>query len=322
MTAGILQEFVPNQGDAWKFTLDNLSGYFETAIARDPKAFEPPQLDRLSISLLDVEIPAEARELIGAYLESAKLLGRRTAELHLALASNTDDPNFAPEPFNEFHRQSLYHGMLGSANRAMVLLRQRLKYLAEPTLSDAKKVLSREQDIRKCFQALRERRIDAVRIRCHGDYHLGQVLYTGKDFYIIDFEGEPARAISERRLKRSPLRDVASMLRSFQYAAQAVLYGDVPGVIARARPEDWETLGGWARYWTRWVGLAFLRDYLHTAGDAPFLPKSRESLSIMLLTFLLDKALYEMVYELNNRPGWVRLPLHGILQLVEAPWPR
>jgi maltose alpha-D-glucosyltransferase/alpha-amylase len=151
---------------------------------------------------------------------------------------------------------------------------------------------------------------------------LGQVLYTGKDFYIIDFEGEPARAISERRLKRSPLRDVASMLRSFQYAAQAVLYGDVPGVIARARPEDWETLGVWARYWTRWVGLAFLRDYLHTAGDAPFLPKSRESLSIMLLTFLLDKALYEMVYELNNRPAWVRLPLHGILQLVEAPWPR
>jgi maltose alpha-D-glucosyltransferase/alpha-amylase len=209
--------------------------------------------------------------------------------------------------------------MLGLVGRSMALLRQKLKYLAEPTLTDAKKVLALEPEIRRRFQTIRDRRINAVRIRCHGNYHLGEVLYTGKDFCIIDFEGEPGRPISERRIKRSPLRDVASMLRSFQYASFSVLYGEVPGVIAR--PEDWASLEIWARYWTRWVGVGFLREYLETAGDAPFIPKSRESLATMLLSYLLDKAIYEVLYELSNRPGWVRLPLHGILQLMEVPWP-
>jgi maltose alpha-D-glucosyltransferase/alpha-amylase len=317
MTTGILMEFVRNQGDAWKYTLDALSGYFEAAVTRREQAQDPPHLDVPSIALVEGEVPEQARELIGAYLESAKLLGRRTAELHLALSRDSGDPAFEPEPFTDFDRQSLYHGMLGQVSRSMVLLRQRLKSFVDPTLSDARKVLALEPDIRKRFQAIHDRRLDAVRIRCHGDYGLHDVLFTGKDFCILDFEGEPTRSISERRIKRSPVRDVACMLRSFEYASLAVLYGEVPGVIARR--EDWEALDVWARYWTRWVGAAFLGEYLRTAGDAPFLPKSRESLAVMLLTFVLDKAMSEVVYEINNRPNWLRIPLRGILQVMEVP---
>jgi maltose alpha-D-glucosyltransferase/alpha-amylase len=319
MTAGILRGFVQNSGDGWKYTLDNLSGYFESAVTRREHEQDLPHLEPPSLALFDQEIPPLAREMIGAYLESAKLLGRRTAELHLALSRNATDPNFAPEPFTDFYRQSLYHGMLGLCGRSMTLLRQKLKMLAEPTLTEAKRVLSLEPDIRRRFQVIRDRRVNAVRIRCHGDYHLGHVLHTGKDFCIINFEGQPSRPISERRIKRSPLRDVASMLRSFQYASLSVLYGEVPGVIAR--PEDWAALELWARYWNRWVSVAFLREYLNAAGDAPFLPKSRESLGIMLLSYLLDKALEEVLYELSSRPDWVRLPLYGILQVMEASWP-
>jgi maltose alpha-D-glucosyltransferase/alpha-amylase len=319
MTAGILNAFVQNQGDAWNFTLNSLSGYFEAAVTRREQASDPPQVEPPSLALFDQDVPPLAREMAGQYLESAKLLGRRTAELHLALTRNVTDPSFAPEPFTDFYRQSLYHGMLGIVSRSMLLLRQRQKQLPEPVLADAKKVLSLESDIRKRYQVLRDRRIDAVRIRCHGDYHLGHVLNTGKDFCIINFGGEVGRSIGERRIKRSPLRDVASMLRSFQYAAFSVLYGEVPGVIAR--PEDRAALEIWARYWVRWVGMVFLREYLETAADAPFLPKTRENLAVMLLSYLLDKAVYEVQYELTNRPGWVRLPLRGILQLMEGPWP-
>jgi maltose alpha-D-glucosyltransferase/alpha-amylase len=147
-----------------------------------------------------------------------------------------------------------------------------------------------------------------MRIRVHGDYHLGQVLYTGKDFVIIDFEGEPARPLSERRIKRSPLRDVAGMLRSFHYAAYTVFATRVAAERGALEP--------WAQFWYEWVGSAFLRAYLHRAGDAAFLPRAREELATMLRVYLLEKAVYEVGYELNNRPDWTWIPLRAITQLL------
>jgi maltose alpha-D-glucosyltransferase/alpha-amylase len=138
------------------------------------------------------------------------------------------------------------------------------------------------------------------------------VLYTGKDFVIIDFEGEPARPLSERRIKRSPLRDVAGMLRSFHYASYAARFGQVAGV----RPEDLDALDPLARFWYLWVSVAFLKAYLGVALQAGFLPQAREDLKVLLEAHLLEKALYELAYELNNRPDWVRIPLHGMLQLL------
>ncbi len=151
----------------------------------------------------------------------------------------------------------------------------------------------------------------------HGDYHLGQVLWTGNDFVIIDFEGEPGRPLGERRIKRSPLHDVAGMMRSFHYAAYAALLG-----AGGLRPDDEERLGGsaesWLRYWYGWVAAVFLRAYLQAADGAAFLPASRDDLDTLLDAFLLEKAVYELRYEVANRPDWVPIPLQGVRQLLES----
>src|SRR3569832_1395144 len=148
-----------------------------------------------------------------------------------------------------------------------------------------------------------EHKINAVRIRHHGAYHLGQGLYTGKDFLIIDFEGPPARPLSERLIKRSPLRDVAGMLRSFSYAARAVLFGKVSG--SSVRPQDIAVLEAWTRYFCGYVSALFLREYLRVAAKAPFVPHERKDLEVLLGVFMLEKAFYELGYELNHRPDWV-----------------
>ena len=160
--------------------------------------------------------------------------------------------------------------MMSQANRSLQLLRQQVPTPVGPAAAEAKMVLEFEDEIRGGFRALRDLRLQSVRIRHHGDYHLGQVLYTGKDFQIIDFEGEPARPLSERRLKRSPVRDVAGMLRSFQYAAYAALYGQIAGVTPR--PESAQVLERCADYWTTWVSAVFLRGYIHTSRTGNFLP--------------------------------------------------
>ena len=156
-----------------------------------------------------------------------------------------------------------------------------------------------------------------MRLRCHGDYHLGQVLWTGKDFIIMDFEGEPARPINERRIKRSPLRDVAGMLRSFHYAAYSGLFDfrERRGLVLE---EELEAIDFWARFWHFWVSVIFLKAYMEVAINGKFLPESPEELRTLIDTYLLEKAIYEMGYELNNRPEWIKIPLRGILQLLES----
>ena len=314
VTLAILQGFVLNQGDAWGYTLGALGRYFERLLAKEARTEGVPVPDKNLMALTE-EVPTPlATELIGPYLEEARLLGQRTGELHVTLGQDSDDPDFSPELFLDAARQALYHGMLALADQALPLLRKHLTYLPEAVQRNAKTVLDLEGEIRRRFQMIRDRQVTAMQIRCHGDYHLGQVLYTGKDFVIIDFEGEPARPLSERRLKGSPLRDVAGMLRSFHYAAYAALLGKVAGV----RPEDFSSLEPWARFWYVWVSVAFLKAYLSAAGQAPFLPSSREELRMLLEAHLLEKAVYEIGYELNNRPDWVKIPLRGILDLLET----
>ena len=317
MTVGMLQAYIPNQGDAWKYTLDALGGYFERALA-SPHVPVPPLPQEPLLALSEHEPPALVLETTGPYLAAAGLLGRRTAELHLALSQDAEDPNFAPEPFTDFYRKSLYHAMLALTDRVFELLRQRVKDMPKALQGEAKRVLDCEGEIRKRFRQVRDRKIAAVRIRCHGDYHLGQVLYTGKDFVIIDFEGEPARPLSERRLKRSALKDVASMLRSFDYAACAALFDQEAGGLVHSRPEARASLEVWGRYWTLWVSAVFLKAYLGVAGETPLVPRNREEAKVLLDALLLEKSVYELGYELSNRPDWVTIPLRGILQLVEV----
>jgi maltose alpha-D-glucosyltransferase/alpha-amylase len=315
---GILQKYVSNEGDAWRHTLDALSQYFDRAVTRSADELKDLQKAMPFVERLEhTTIPPFAGDLIGPYFENVKLLGQRTAELHVALASNTENPDFAPEPFSVLYQRSLYQSMRNHSAQSFQLLKKSLTALRGAVLEDALKVLDRQNDVLQRFRALLSRKINASRTRIHGDLHLGQVLYTGKDYIIIDFEGEPTRPLTERRIKRSPVRDVAGMLRSFHYAAYTSLFGHLGS--AMVRPEDLAAMEPWARIWNIWISATFLNSYLQHAAPGGFLPASREEVNILLTVYLLEKALYELGYELNHRPDWVRIPLIGILQLLQSP---
>jgi maltose alpha-D-glucosyltransferase/alpha-amylase len=246
----------------------------------------------------------------------ARLLGQRTAEVHLALSSRPDDPAFAPEPFTDFYRHGLYHALLSSVGRAFDMLRRRAPGCQEDTQHWCGRLLDRETTARDMLRQLRDQRLDALRIRIHGDLDLRQVLFTGKDFVLIDFEGDPDRPISERRIKRCPLRDVASMIRSFHYASHAVLFGQVSGVVPPR--EDVAPLEGWADFWYLQVSSAYLAGYLAVPGTSALLPSSRQQLRLLLDVFLLEIGMQEVCRELTRRPGWVRVPVQGMLELLET----
>jgi maltose alpha-D-glucosyltransferase/alpha-amylase len=314
LTLAILQGLVPKEGDAWQYTLDELERYFERVLTDRPEAEEVTVPARSLLDLAEEVPPRLAADLIGPYLESARLLGERTADLHVALASALDDPSFVPEPMSPFSQRSIYQSMRSLTGQVFQLLRQRMSEIPEELSDEAQQLLGLEETILQRFQSILGGKSTAMLIRCHGDYHLGQVLYTGKDFVIIDFEGEPARPLSERRIKRCALRDVAGMLRSFHYAVYATLFNH--RVSVPVRPEDIAALEPWARFWYRWVSAAFLKAYLAEASQVPFLPQGRDELQVLLDAHLLEKAIYELGYELNNRPDWIGIPLQGILDLV------
>ena len=251
--------------------------------------------------------------LVGDYLSHAGLLGQRTAELHLALAGESELPEFSPEPFNDKYQQSLRWSMRDLAARTCELLRQRLPQLPAAVQPTAREVLSAEPRMLTRFDELAAGPIGAQRIRCHGDYHLGQVLWTDGDFTIIDFEGEPARSLAERRAKRSPLVDVAGMVRSFHYAASQALFGQLRQQPAQA---TLPALRGAADVWYLWATSAFLRAYRQTASAGRFLPRAAADCERLLSLFMFEKAVYELAYELNNRPDWVEVPLRGLSGLL------
>jgi maltose alpha-D-glucosyltransferase/alpha-amylase len=262
------------------------------------------------LDLASQEPSALAREHVGIALDSAARLGERTAQLHLALAADTEDPSFVPEDVSHDDLQNLLSGLRKEAVHALDLLKENFADLPDDFIDIAGLVLAKRRQILDNFVLAAENGTLGQWIRVHGDYHLGQVLQVKTDFLIIDFEGEPARPIAERRKKASPMKDVAGMLRSLGYAAYS-------GLIAYTtrRPEDWKRLESWARLWERSTGAEFLRAYRNTVQSAAFVPSSDDGFRKLLAVFLLNKALYELSYELNNRPTWVRIPLVGILSL-------
>jgi maltose alpha-D-glucosyltransferase/alpha-amylase len=328
----VLHKYVSNAGDAWTYTLDELSRYFERVQSRMPEVVvamgdapaaypdteSPLAIDELAapgrlLKLVDESPPQLAQETIGAYLYWAELMGKRVGELHVALCKTDGGAAFSPESFTRLYQRSLYQSMRSQARATLELLRSALGKVDNEPRRQAEQVLDRQRDVLRRFGELLNGLIPARRIRCHGDLHLGQVLFTGKDFVIIDFEGEPERPVSERRIKASPLRDVAGMLRSYHYAAHAALRGQRAALLI---PHLTQPATRWAGYWYTWVSATFLRTYLAAAGEGRFLPADRAQLDTLLTACLLEKALYEVRYELNNRPDWVNIPLEGILQLL------
>ena len=314
MHVAMLQSLVPHQGSAWQYTLDALSQFFEAALARPESERGAAAEERHPLILRRETMPHTLRELLGTYTDAAELMGRRTGEMHLALTGTDADPEFSPQPFTDHFLLGLYHRMMGATTRVLELLRQRLPALSPEVQAEGQKVLDREAEVRAQFRPIRDRRITATRIRAHGDLHLDQILYTGKDFVFIDFEGELSRPLSERRIKRSALRDIASMLCSFQYAAYAVLFGHVAGVTPR--PEGTAAVEQLAATWYSWVSALYLKGYLGAATQASFVPASEDELRLLLDAYLLEEAIDELGHDLADRPAWARIPLHGILALL------
>ncbi len=311
---GLLQNYVPNQGDAWHFTQDVLGRFLERLLT-DRR--DPPATAGRPAFYLDVQPDAIAPELLGYlgsfYFEMVALLGQRTAEMHLALASEVRDPVWRPDEFSTLYQRSVYQSMRSLSRRVLMQLEQARAGLEPELREQVDRLLGREKEILARMALIMGPKLSAQKTRIHGDYHLGQVLFTGKDFIIIDFEGEPARTLSERRLKRSPLRDVAGMLRSLHYAAQTALRRHLENHPADAAP-----LEPWLTCWQQHAGGAFLRAWLQRLGDSPIVPGNSTDLATMLRAFLLEKAIYELGYELNNRPGWLPIPLAGIEMLLEG----
>jgi maltose alpha-D-glucosyltransferase/alpha-amylase len=311
ITIAMLQGLVENEGDGWQWTLDELSRYYDSvATLPSPQDLGPPP--NLSS---ENETPSLAREHAALYLDAAALLGRRTAEMHIALATPTHNPDFLAESFTTADLVADADRIDVQLTQTLGALKRSMSQLTETTADNAALVLSRRIGLFARARAIAGATPANAgqRIRIHGDYHLGQVLRSRGDFVILDFEGEPARSLTARRAKQSPIKDVAGMLRSFSYAAYTAL-----NAFAQRRPDDAKNLEPWTTLWQNAVSTEFLRAYQSTINaTAPTLvPRANQS-QLLLNAYLLEKALYELLYELDNRPTWVRIPLAGILALSQ-----
>jgi maltose alpha-D-glucosyltransferase/alpha-amylase len=307
MVFGLMQEKVENQGGAWGMSVDSVGRFFERVITKAKNEKLPKLINKAAIRF--EEAPEIIQEFIGrGFYERVTRLGQRTAEMHLALASDATNPAFAPEPFTANYQRAMYSTLRKLVRDRFNLLENSIHKLDRDTQKLAKKVLELENTILDCFKEVYEVRIKAQKTRIHGDYHLGQVLFTGKDFIIIDFEGEPGFSFSERRLKKNPLKDVAGMMRSFHYAA----FGKIL-LNENYRERDLEFLEAWAEQWQHYVSRFYLGAYMEKVGMGNVLSHEDE---ILIRTFLIEKSIYELGYELNGRPDWAAIPLRGIDYLI------
>ncbi len=308
----MMQELVSNEGDAWKYFEDVLSLYYENVLASPLLKEDFTLKGELGNPLSFNEIPEELQDLFGAAnAEMISLLGVRTGEMHMALASNKEMNDFKPEPFSIYYQRALYSSIQSLVRSATRNLSKNIKSIPDDYKADAKDILSKKNELLKYLKNIYSKKITTQKIRVHGDYHLGQVLFTGKDFIIIDFEGEPARAYSDRRLKRSPLRDIAGMIRSLHYAPYNTLHK-----LTSIGEAEAVNLDKWAEIWYHYMSMFFFKSYLDQIKDSNLIPQDREDLNILLTTFLIEKAVYELNYELNNRPMWVNIPIRGIQYLL------
>lgn len=312
---GMMQQMIRNATDTWTYLLDRLNRFNEKILSGHLNAVMLPESEGTLVKPVPyADVPYAIKELLdGTEAEWIRLLGVRTGEMHLALASGLSDPDFKPEHFSLHYQRSLYSSFQSLVRKAFQSQARNIKKLPAAVAAEAEEVLAMRDDILKKLRRIYQKKIDVVKTRIHGDYHLGQTLFTGKDFIILDFEGEPSRSYSERRLKRSPLRDVAGMIRSFHYAAYGSLF-----LNNQIRESDIEQLVPFLEQWYHYTSGFFMQAYLETVKGSAFIPGNREDLDLMMQTYILEKSIYELNYELNNRPDWVIIPLRGIRSIMNA----
>lgn len=312
LVLGMMQRLVENSGDGWTYVLGRLDELTEKILASPEALAVSIDLENHPPAHYGDELHPLLKDLFSGPLpEQIRLLGERTGEMHLALGSRSEIEAFAPERYSLHYQRSLYSGLKTLVRNTFQNQSLNIQKLEADVKAEAEHVMSLQPQILEVLKDIYKDKIDVVKIRIHGDFHLGQVLFTGKDFIIVDFEGEPARSYSERRLKRSPLRDVAGMVRSFHYAAYASLFLD-----NQIRKEDYKKLMPIMEEWYRYVSHIFIQAYIDRVKDTHFIPKTKTELDTLMTTFLLEKAIYELNYELNNRPDWVVIPLNGIKAIM------
>jgi len=310
-TVALLREFVPNQGQAWELALNAVGRYFEEV------AGEGHQLDKIDtdlaspFALSEGEVPEGVADFLGSSLLTAAILGERTGEMHRALASSTTNPDFTPEPLPLDEIKVLSDRIKVQVGATLLTLKDQLGSLPENVRADAEALLAARPRLIERASEIPSGAEFGLKIRCHGDYHLGQLLGNEGDFLILDFEGEPGLTLNERRGKHSPLKDVASMLRSIDYAVSSALEK-----VAKVNHGGLERLEPWAKLWKTWVSAEFLKAYRSVAADLiPGDPKVARQLLDLLV---LEKALFELRYELDYRPDWVQTPILGVLSLSQS----
>ena len=311
-TLAMLQGLVSNEGDGWTWFLHQLEEFYASAASAGAAPDVPvPALGR------STTLPNAITSIAGAALEAAALLGRRTAEMHIALSSSNTDPAFAPEAASgdDLHRDA--QQIETQVRTALEALKAKFSNLDDSAVDLAGLLLAKRAELLEKGRSIKNVPAAGQRIRVHGDFHLGQTLRTppvsrdsGGDFVFLDFEGEPARPLAQRRRKQSPLKDVAGMLRSFSYAAFA---GRKQFEEAVSQPD----MEQWCRSWEHSAASEFLRTYYEAIAQKPDLLPPLHETQILLKAFVLEKSLYELLYELNNRPAWILIPIEGILSLCE-----
>lgn len=308
---GLIQNKIENRGDAWASMLEELARYYQRVRALEDQTQLPALATPNRLYFMD--IPLKIRELIGRYTyERVAQLGKRTAEMHIALASDATRTDFAPTDLSEATRQELYQAQQQLVKKQLRSLSQQLPNLPDDIQAEAQQLLNAENYLVELFEQFGQQALQVQQTRVHGDYHLGQVLDDGKDFYIIDFEGEPMRSIEERRAQNSPFKDVAGMVRSLHYAAYGELYLHPDNYEKSALPD----LEKWAAQWFHYMSQAYLTAYFDQAEGQGFVPQKLEEVERLLRVFIIEKAAYEVGYEMNMRPAWLKIPLRGLLYEV------
>lgn len=310
---GVLQSYIACHGDAWGNTLTSLAQFIDYLLSHKQDLPKLPAAMPTLLEVVDGGIPPQFHDLVrGLHLEMALLLGRRTAEMHRALASGSLENSWSMEEFSTLYQRSLFQSMRSLVRRNFQLLAKTVSGLSASVQKRAGLILEAEKEIISILQKITGKRLSAMKCRIHGDFHLGQALFTGKDFIFIDFEGEPAHSLGERRLKRSPLRDVVSMIHSIHYAAMTTLAHH-----AASHPEDSALLEPWLEAWYVYVSGSYLKAYLHTMKNSPLIPADRKELEIMLRSFLIQRIVHEMGHELSSHPEQVDLHLRGLEMLLK-----
>jgi maltose alpha-D-glucosyltransferase/alpha-amylase len=311
VSLGLLVDFLPNEGNAWEFTMHAVERYFDHIWSRKEEltALAP---DKSADVLKSIGKEREKEIIDPFFMEMIELLGQRTAEMHLALSSIKNNKDFAEEPFSILYQKSLYQSFRTLIKRTVSEMKSSKKNLDEAQKSLIDDIASNEGLLLSTIKhTLEQKKIHTSKIRIHGDYHLGQVLFTGKDFLIIDFEGEPTRSLTARSLKYCPFKDVAGMLRSFHYAIYMCQLE-----YSLKIPASSEHLYPWMEALYNKIRNTFVDSYLSRAGNASFIPEEPRQLQDLLSVYTIEKAIYEADYELNNRPDWLHIPLHGLKRIL------